>query len=88
MERTAGRDVPSRWREHLGLSTLSLVLTPPQLQTVTHELLRGCGAAATAAFVEGQVEDGVFQAPSLGAAAHFGARRKRRKRKFAVQSWS
>lgn len=106
MERTAGRDVPSQWREHLGLSTLSWshpgrlqgcpcqaagwYLPPPQLQR-THGMSstsphRGCGVAVTVAFVEGQVEDGVFQAPRLMVAAHFGAMRRRRK--FAVQSWS
>lgn len=43
---------------------------------------RGCEMAVSVAFVEGQVEGGVFQAYRLVVATYFGERG--RKRKFAV----
>lgn len=61
--------------------------TTPAAESLWHELhfaSQGLWGGITVVFVKAQVEDRVFQAPSLVVAAHFGARR----RKFAIQSWS
>lgn len=74
--------VTSRLAAGLSLPSCRMGPSPPQLQRAAGLSCpsphRGHGAAVTAAFVEGQEEDGAFQAPSLVVATNFGAGRRRK----------